>query len=86
MEAQDKISIGVLEDVVLLPWGVKIPARVDTGAALTSLDARDLTIKDDVAEFRLADKYGGTKISRARGAVAYLSAPQQEGNRRDPWW
>ena len=62
-QEKDKISIGILEDVVLLPWGVKIPARIDTGAAVTSLDARDLVIKDDVAEFRLPEKYGGTKIS-----------------------
>ena len=60
---KDKISIGILEDVVLLPWGVKIPARVDTGAATTSLDARDLVVKDDVAEFKLPEKYGGTKIT-----------------------
>ena len=62
-QEKDKISIGILEDVVLLPWGVKIPARVDTGAATTSLDARELVVKDDIAEFKLAEKYGGTKIS-----------------------
>lgn len=62
-QEKEKISIGILEDVVLLPWGVKVPARIDTGAAVTSLDARDLVVKDDIAEFRLPEKYGGTKIS-----------------------
>ena len=62
-QEKDKISIGILEDVVLLPWGVKVPARVDTGAATTSLDARELVVKDEIAEFKLPEKYGGTKIS-----------------------
>jgi hypothetical protein len=62
-KAEDKISIGVVEDVILLPWGVKIPARVDTGAAVSSLDARELVVNDGVAEFRLPEKYGGTKIT-----------------------
>jgi hypothetical protein len=59
---EDKISIGIAEDVILLPWGVTLPARIDTGAATTSLDARDLEVKDDIAEFTLPHKYGGTKI------------------------
>ncbi len=61
--AEDKIIIGTVEDVILLPWGVKLPARIDTGAAASSLDARNLTIKDDgMAEFYLPEKYGGLKI------------------------
>ncbi|MCX5816235.1 MAG: RimK/LysX family protein [Proteobacteria bacterium] len=58
--ANDKIIIGTVEDVILLPWGVKLPARIDTGAATSSLDARNLIIKDDsMAEFYLPEKYGG---------------------------
>ncbi len=61
--AGEKITIGEVEEVVLLPWGVRLPARVDTGASTSSLDARDLKVKDNVAEFNLPKKYGGLKLS-----------------------
>jgi hypothetical protein len=62
--AEDKrITVGELEDVILLPWGVTLPARIDTGASMSSLDARDLEIVDDVAHFKLAKKYGGLALS-----------------------
>lgn len=60
--AEEKITIGVVEDVILLPWGVRMPARIDTGAARSSLDARDLVIQDQVVEFKLPKKYGNRKI------------------------
>lgn len=60
--AEERITIGVVEDVILLPWGIKMPARIDTGAARSSLDARDLEIKDNIVEFKLPRKYGGQKI------------------------
>jgi len=50
------------EDVILLPWGVKLPARIDTRAAKSSLYALDLRIQDNIAEFRLPEKYGGLKM------------------------
>lgn len=58
-----KISLGVVEEVILLPWGVRLPARIDTGAATSSLDARELTVVNNVASFKLADKYGGRRLS-----------------------
>lgn len=58
-DAGEKITIGEVEDVILLPWGVKLPARIDTGAATSSLDARDLKVKENTVEFRLPLKYGG---------------------------
>jgi hypothetical protein len=66
VQAQDrpeKVSIGVLENVILLPWKIKIPARIDTGAAISSLDAREMKVKQNQVEFKLAPKYGGRKIS-----------------------
>jgi hypothetical protein len=45
--------VGYVEDVVLLPWGIKLPARVDTGASMTSLDARNITVKENVVSFKL---------------------------------
>jgi len=62
VEAADRVTIGLLEDVILLPWGVKIPARIDTGAATSSLDARELAIKENMAEFKLPGKYGGMQL------------------------
>jgi hypothetical protein len=65
LHAEDKTRtvIGAVEEVVLFPWGVKLPARIDTGAGLTSLDVRDLTVKKRVARFRLPEKYGSLLIS-----------------------
>jgi hypothetical protein len=57
--AGQKITVGEVEDVLLLPWRVKLPARIDTGAATSSLDARELKVKNNMAEFKLPKKYGG---------------------------
>ena len=62
VRAEEKITIGEVEDVILLPWGVKLPARIDTGAATSSLDARDLKVKNNMAEFKLPKKYGNLPI------------------------
>jgi hypothetical protein len=61
-DAGEKITIGDVEDVVLMPWGVRLPARIDTGAATSSLDARDLKVKNSVAEFKLPKKYGSQQL------------------------
>ncbi len=61
-EAGEKIIIGTIEDVALLPLGVKLPARIDTGAAKSSLDARELRVQDDMVEFKLPQKYGGLQL------------------------
>jgi hypothetical protein len=61
-ETKEKIQLGAVENVVLLPWGVTLPARIDTGAALSSLDARNLIIRGNTAEFSLPEKYGGQQI------------------------
>jgi len=60
--AGEKITIGEVEEVVLMPWGVRLPARIDTGAATSSLDARELNVKNNVAEFRLPKKYGSLQL------------------------
>lgn len=57
-----KITVGVVEDVVLNPWGVSFPARIDTGADLSSLDARDLVVRNNVADFRLGKRYGSLQL------------------------
>ncbi len=60
--ADDKMVIGEVEEVVLKPWDVRLPARIDTGAATSSLDARGLTVKNNTAEFRLSKKYGSLQL------------------------
>ncbi|HVP76412.1 MAG TPA: RimK/LysX family protein [Thermodesulfobacteriota bacterium] len=60
--AEDKMVIGEVEEVILKPWGVRLPARIDTGAATSSLDARNLTVKNNTAEFRLSKKYGSLQL------------------------
>ncbi len=61
-EAKEKVSLGGVENVALLPWGVIMPARIDTGAATSSLDARNIAIKGNEVEFNLPPQYGGRKI------------------------
>ncbi len=60
--AAERITIGFVEDVILLPWGVKLPARIDTGATTSSLDVRELSVKGHIAEFKLPEKYGGIQV------------------------
>jgi hypothetical protein len=61
--AEGKMTIGEVEEVILMPWGVRLPARIDTGAATSSLDARELIVKDNMAEFRLPKMYGGLRLN-----------------------
>lgn len=63
VNAKEKVRLGAVENVVLLPWGVSMPARIDTGAATSSLDARNLVIKGKMAEFNLPPEYGGRRLS-----------------------
>ncbi len=62
VEAGDKFTMGEVEEVILMPWGVKLPARIDTGAEMSSLDARELKVKNNVAEFRLPNRFGGLAL------------------------
>ena len=56
--------IGAVEDVTILPWNITLPARIDTGARKTSLDARDVKIEGDTVKFRLIDPKGDDRIIR----------------------
>lgn len=42
VSSSDKKVIGAVEDVLVRPPGIILPARIDTGAATSSLDARNL--------------------------------------------
>ena len=62
VRAGEKIVVGEVEDVILLPWGIKLAARIDTGAALSSLDARDLKVDGGFVKFKLSKKNGGVAL------------------------
>ena len=57
-----KITLGVVEDVLLGPWGISFPARIDTGADLSSLDARDLVVRNNIADFKLGKRWGSRQL------------------------
>jgi hypothetical protein len=59
----EKVHIGLVEDVILLPWKVKLPARIDTGAALSSLDARDIKVENNMVSFKLPPRYKGLQLT-----------------------
>lgn len=59
----EKNTIGAVEDLVLLPWGVRIGARVDPGAATSSLDTCEVEVKGKVVGFTLPDRCGGAKYT-----------------------
>jgi hypothetical protein len=60
--AEEKITVGRIEEVLLLPQGVKLPARIDTGAAICSLDARNLKISGNMTQFKLPAPYGDLEL------------------------
>ena len=82
LHAGEKIVVGEVEDVLLLPWGIKLPARIDTGAALSSLDARDLKVKDGFAMFKLGKQYGGMQLRLP--IVDWLDIRSSETSERRP--
>jgi hypothetical protein len=80
--AEGKITIGTVEDVILLPWGVKLPARIDTGAAKSSLDARELKIENDMVAFKLPEQLGGMQLRLPIIEWRHVRSP--DGRQRRP--
>ena len=60
--AGEKIAIGAVERVFLMPWGITLEARIDTREPNTCLDVRDLRVSDNTVEFRLPERYGGLQL------------------------
>jgi hypothetical protein len=82
VNADEKVIIGAVENVILLPWGVKLPARIDTGAAKSSLDAQELKVQDNMVEFKLPQKYGGLQLRLPIIEWRHIRTP--EGRERRP--
>lgn len=81
-EAAEKTIIGDVEDVVLLPWGVKLPARIDTGATMSSMDVCDYTVEGKYVAFTLADRCGGAK--NRLPLLGWKNVHTSEGSDRRP--
>ena len=63
LNAPQKIVIGEVEDVTLVPWGIELPARIDTGAEMSALDARGVSIMGKkIADFTLGGRQGGLRL------------------------
>ncbi len=80
--AKDKLRLGAVENVVLLPWGVRMPARIDTGAATSSLDARNLAVQGNTVEFNLPPEYGGRRVKLP--ILKWRTVRTSEGEERRP--
>ena len=80
--AAEKVVIGAEEEVVLLPWNVKIPARIDTGATLSSIDVCDYAVRDEHVDFTLADRCGGHKVHLP--LIGWKEVRTSEGMERRP--
>jgi hypothetical protein len=61
-DTSQQIMVGEVEDVMLAPGTITLPARIDTGSALCSLDARDLSVRDNMADFMLGKRYGSVRL------------------------
>ena len=81
-QARGKITLSRAEEVILLPWDIRLLARIDTGATVTSLDARNLKIEGEVAEFRLPEDYGGALLRLP--IVAWRHVRSSKGRERRP--
>ena len=79
---EKEITLGKVEDIILLPWGLKLPARIDTGAAKSSLYAQELRIWNNIAEFKMAEKYGDLGIQLP--IVEWRHLRTREGLKRRP--
>jgi hypothetical protein len=61
-QKKEELTIGRIERVILLPWGIEVPARIDTGATVSSLDAREMRVQGETVRFMLPEKFGGAKL------------------------
>ena len=86
--ATDKAMIGAAEDVLLLPWGIRVQARVDTGASTSSLDARDVRISGRrgarIVRFRLIGDTGATVVEMPVADVHTVRTPDVKRPERRP--
>ncbi len=81
-EASEKLTIGAVEEIMLLPWGSRLPARIDTGATTSSLDVCDVKVEGKFVSFSLSDRCGGYKVRRP--LLYWKDVRTTEGTERRP--
>jgi len=62
MSYSGKKTISTVEEVVLVSWGIKLHARIDTGAATSSLSVKNITVTNGMVRFTLPDKKSGKHV------------------------
>ena len=83
VDAEEKIMIGGVEEVILLPWGIQVPARIDTGAATSSLDVCEIKkMGGKEIEFRLPERCGGNKVRMPVVAWRIIQSTEGKAERR----
>jgi hypothetical protein len=80
--ALEKETLGAVEEIIVFPWNVKLLARIDTGAATSSMDARDIRIKDNTVEFKLFESGGAQAVGLP--IVGWRNVRTSEGQARRP--
>lgn len=60
--ASEKLIIGMTEEVVLAPWGVRLSARIDTGATISSFGTSKMKIGDEHVEVTVSSSLGDKTI------------------------
>ena len=82
IQASEKVVIGELEKVTLLPWGVTLSARIDTGACLSSIDVRDFVVRRKKVRFKLSDRAGGMELELPLLGWRRVKSAETAGRRR----
>lgn len=81
-ETSEKITIGAVEEIILLPWGVRLMARIDTGATTSSLDVCDYKVDGNYVNFSMSIRCGGHKVRRP--LLGWKEVRTSEGSERRP--
>jgi len=74
-------TLGAVEQVLILPWKVTLSARIDTGASSSSLHARDIQVKDDTVEFKLAGPGGSRQVTLPLHGWRRIRTSEGDGRR-----
>ena len=79
---EEKPILGGVEEVFFMPWRIALPARVDTGAASSSLDVCELKVSHREVRFSLPDRCGGVRIALPLVTRRHIKATEGETERR----
>lgn len=62
VKGAEKIVIGGVERVTIMPWGISLTARIDSGASISSIDIENFSISGKKVKFRLPERAGGKEL------------------------